>query len=177
MSDIRTNRIRGGRSMPDCGGLLAGLALLAFVSVAPGQVSVQTIGGGPRAECGRSFGYVAGNTWMTAQFNAPFATALDSQGDLWVADMNNAAVEDVTLAGNRGSSITYHPSGTFPNVIGVATDGANNLYVLTPNTLIKFYNVTGSFPNLNFLFNIPLSGFSSGSATAIAVVNDANTNI
>src|ERR1039458_2462448 len=103
MSLMRTNRTRGGRSIPHWGGLLAGLALLAFVSVAPGQVTVQTIGGGPRKECGPSAGFAEGNTWTAAQFNAPYATALDSQGNLWVADKNNADIEQVTLAGNRSS--------------------------------------------------------------------------
>ena len=118
----------------------------------------------------------------TAEFNLPCATALDSQGDLWVADFNNGDVEEVTLAGNRSSSQTHeYASGSnqhpFSNVIGVAVDSANDLYVLTTTSLFKFDNVTLSFPNLNLLFDISLSAFSSAPATALAVVNDGSTNI
>jgi hypothetical protein len=183
MSMIRTHRACSGRFGPHWRGGLAGLALLAFVSVSPGQVSVETIGGGVRVECGNSYGFVAGNTWTQAQFNQPYATALDSQGDLWVADFNNNDVEEVTLAGNRTSSITYQyaPGGNkhpFTNVIGVAVDSANNLYVLTTTTLSEYLNVVESFPpNLNLYMPLSLSVFSSSPATAIAVANDARTNI
>jgi sugar lactone lactonase YvrE len=158
---------------------LAAVALLAFVSVSPGQVTVETIGGGVRSLCGSSAGFVAGNTWSTAQFNHPYATALDSQGDLWVADMNNGDIEDVTLAGNKTSSLTFHPlaKNTFPNVVGVAVDSAENLYVLTPTNLVLFANIIESFPSLNYLFSISLSRFSSSPPTAVTVVNDAGTNI
>jgi hypothetical protein len=157
--------------------VLTALGLLAFVPLLLGQVSVETIGGGVRRECGPTAGFVAGNTWNVAQFGVPCSAALDSQGDLWVADTSYSALEDVTLAGNRSASITYHPSGSFPNVVGVAVDSADNLYVLTTTTLYKYYDVTGSFPNLNFLMNIPLSAMGDGSATAIAVGGDASTNI
>jgi hypothetical protein len=182
MSMIQTNRACGGRFSPDWRGGLAVFALLAFVSVSPGQVSVETIGGGPRVGCGSSSGFAAGDTWTVAQFNQPYATALDSQGDLWIADLKNNDVEEVTLAGNRTSSITFeyaagsnkHP---FTNVIGVAVDSANNLYVLTANNLSEYEDVTESFPDLNLVLPLSLSRFSSAPATALAVVNDANTNI
>jgi hypothetical protein len=108
---------------------------------------------------------------------------LDSQGDLWIADLQNSDVEEATLAGNRTSSITYqYASGSnkhpFPNVIGVALDSADNLYVLTTTTLSKYEDVVESFPpSLNLVMPLSLSVFSSAPATAIAVVNDANTNI
>ena len=182
MSMMRTNRACSGKFDPHWRGGLAGLALLAFVSVSPGQVSVETIGGGVRVECGSSSGFVAGNTWTQAQFNQPYATALDSEGDLWVADLNNADVEEVTQAGNRTSSTTYeYASGSnkhpFPNVIGVAVDSANDLYVLTTTTLSEYEDVIESFPDLNLVLPLELSVFSSSPATAMAVVNDANTNI
>ncbi len=183
MSMIRTNRACGGRFSLHWRGGLAAFVLLAFVSAAPGQVSVHTIGGGVRKQCGPSYGFVAGNTWANAQFNQPYATALDSQGDLWIADLNNADVEEATLAGNTTSSLTYeYAAGTnkhpFTNVIGVALDSADNLYVLTITNLSKYQNVIESFPpSLNLVLPLSLSVFSSAPATALAVVNDANTNI
>jgi hypothetical protein len=182
MSLIRTNRACGGRSIPDWRGGLAGLALLAFVSVSQGQVSVETIGGGVRTECGPSYGFAGGNTWTAAQFNLPYAAALDTQGDLWIADRNNADIEEVTQAGNRTSSLTipffsgtnHHP---LPNVTAVALDSADCLYVLTTTYLFKFDDVADSFPDLNILFEIPLGAITSAPATAMAVVNDASTSI
>ncbi|MGP8198823.1 MAG: hypothetical protein ACLQU4_04900 [Limisphaerales bacterium] len=176
MSTIREN--------PDWRGVLAGLALLAFVTASPGQVSVETIGGGIRTECGSSAGFVRGNTYTTAQFDQPYAAALDSQGNLWIADLKNWDVEQVSQAGDLTASITYpYYSGSnhhpFTNVLGIAVDSGNNLYVLTTNKLWVYQNVIESFPNLNLMLPLSLSVFSSSpaTATAIAVVNDANTNI
>jgi len=182
MRPIRANKTCDGPSILSWGGVLGTLAVMAFVSTSSAQVAVQTIGGGPRKECGSSAGFLGGTTWTQAQFNAPYATALDSAGNLWVADLNNSDVEEVTQAGNRTSSYTYeYASGSnkhpFPNVVGVAVDGGDNLYVLTTTTLFKFDDVTSSFPDLNLVFEISLSSFSSLPATSITVVNDTATNI
>jgi hypothetical protein len=182
MNLIPFYRACGGRSFLPSGAVLAGLALLAFISASPGQVTVTTIGGGVRKECGNSYGFAGGNTYSQSQFHLPYATALDSQGDLWVADLDNADVEQITDAGEKSSSLTdEYVSGSnehpFPNVIGVAIDSSDNLYVLTTTTLSVFDNAPGTFPNLAPKFELPLSMFSSASATAITVVNDASTNI
>ncbi len=181
MSQTRTNHGRI-RSILEWGGLLAGFALLACAPSALGQVTVQTIGGGPHTLCGPYAGFAEGNTLSQAQFNQPYSCALDSAGDLWIADFNNADVEEVTAAGNKTSSTTYeYASGSnkhpFPNVIGVSIDASNNLYVLTTTELYEFANVIDSFPNLNTLFQTSLSAYSSGTPTAFTVVNDAATNI
>lgn len=176
----RTHQTHG----PGCfgGATLAALCLLLFAPALRAQISVQTVGGGPKTQCGSASGFKAGLTYSQAQFNNPYATALDSQGDLWVADVNNSDVEQITQAGNRSTSSTYQVySGTnyhvFPNVIGVAVDANNNLYVLTSSYLYAYDNVTGSFPNLNILYRVQLNLISSGTPTALTVVNDANTNI
>ena len=182
MSLTRTNQPRAGWLAPRWRGVLAALGLLAFNTISRAQISVQTVGGGVREECKSSSGFVAGNTWTNAQFNEPYACAMDTQGDMWIADLGNSDIELVTAAGNRSASQTYqvyfgsnkHP---YTNVIGVAVDGADDLYVLTTSTLIEYYNVAASFPNLIATMEIPLSAFSSSPATALAVVNDAKTNI
>lgn len=178
-----TNKVYGGRIDTFRRMVCAGIFLLAAGAVARAQVTVQTIGGGVRAECGRTYGFVAGNTWMHAQFDQPYASALDSQGDLWVADKNNSDIEMITAAGDRTSSTTfqYESGGSlhkFPNVIGVAIDASDNLYVLTTTNLTKFVSVTTSFPILNPQFEFPLSMFvPGGTATAITVANDAANSI
>jgi hypothetical protein len=146
------------------------------------QVLVKTIGGGVRTDCGTTAGFAAGNTYTQSQFNQPYSTALDSQGNLWLADRNNSDIEQITQAGNIGSSLTYQiVNGTnkhpFPNVIGVAIDAYDDLYVLTTTNLWFFASVVQSAPGLNFLFSIPLSHFSSSPATAFTVGNDPSTNI
>ena len=39
-----------------------------------------------------------GDTYTNAQFNDPYASALDSQSNLWVADTGNSDVEQITHA-------------------------------------------------------------------------------
>ncbi len=73
---------------------LAGLCLLVFGLRAHAQVTVETIGGGPRLNsCAAFAGFASGDTYTNAQFNDPYASALDSQGNLWVADTGNSDVE------------------------------------------------------------------------------------
>ncbi|HZM03865.1 MAG TPA: chitobiase/beta-hexosaminidase C-terminal domain-containing protein [Candidatus Saccharimonadales bacterium] len=189
MSLIQKNRVWGRKVRPGWSAALAGVALLALILTAKGQVSVETIGGGVRTLCGSSAGFVSGSTYDTAQFHMPWGSALDSLGNLFIADRANGDVEQITQAGNRASSETiriyeyylatnashkayyvtnYSP---FPGVVGVAVDSANNLYVLTTNTLSKldqYFNVLGV---------IPLNNFTSSAATALVVANDSRTNI
>jgi hypothetical protein len=174
-------RVSGGR-FTAVWGAAAAFAWAALAVGAWAQVSVETIGGGVRTECGASAGFKAGNTWTNAQFDLPYATALDSQSNLWVADKTNADVEEITQAGNRAASVTYEFfSGTnkhpFPGLISVAVDSSNTLYVLTTNTLYRYPNAPGSFPVLDALPVIALHSFSPMSATALAVANDDATNI
>ena len=88
----------------------------------------------------------------------------------------------MTDAGNRAASQTIeYFAGTnkhpFPNVVGVAVDSGDDLYVLTTSTLIIFLDAAATFPDLDAVQEISLSAFSSAPATAITVVNDAATNI
>jgi hypothetical protein len=182
MSQNRDTHVRAisGLKRTGLGVALAILAGAAGVYAQP--VMVQTIGGGPHSLCGNFAGFAQGNTLNNSQFNLPYSCALDSAGDLWIADYNNGDVEEVTAAGNRSASITYeYVSGSnkhpFPNVLSVAVDSANNLYVLTTTELYEFANVTASFPNLNTLFQVPVSAFSSFTPTTMIVANDNATNI
>ena len=133
------------------GRILAGLGLLLLCLHARSQVDVLTIGGGPRLNsCATWAGFAAGDTYTNAMFNDPYASALDLESNLWVADTGNSDVEQITLIGDRVNSITihtyvinsvtnksgrvtdetnYHP---FPKVNGVAVDAADNLYILMP---------------------------------------------
>ena len=101
------------RTRTQCAGwgraLLAGLALIGLVLSAHGQIEVQTIGGGPRLDsCASWAGFASGDTYTNAQFNDPYASALDSKSNLWVADTGNSDVEQITMAGDRVNSLTIH---------------------------------------------------------------------
>ncbi len=169
---------------------LAALGLLASCFVASAQVSVDTIGGGVRVECGPAYGFVGGNTYEVAQFNAPSACALDTNGNLWIADKHNSAVEQVSQAGNKGASLTtqlYTTSGTPPHVVtnfhsftdvtGVAVDPGNNLYVLLPKPpLVIKYSLSAEGTSLNALSVLVLTN-TPASAVASAIAVDGASNV
>ncbi len=146
MSFICTKRRRRKAHLAGLARALAGLGLLVLGLRAQAQVTVQTIGGGPRINsCATWVGFAGGNTYTNAQFNDPYASALDLQGNLWVADTGNSDVEEISQAGNLGASITtelrignnLHP---FPKVNGVAVDTASNVYIMMPASghLLKY---------------------------------------
>jgi len=160
------------------------LGWLAACFCATAQVSVDTIGGGVRVECGSNSGFVGGNTYETAQFNAPFSCALDTNGNLWIADKTNNDLEQVTEAGNKSASTTIqYYTGTAPhtnyhaytNITGVAVDPANNLYVLLPSPpMVLKYDLASS--SINELSTLVLTNTPAG-AIASALAVDASSNV
>jgi sugar lactone lactonase YvrE len=172
-------------------GMSVKLVVLGWVLAchcATAQVSVDTIGGGVRRECGPAFGFTGGNTYEVAQFNGPYACALDTNGNLWIADKNNSDLEQVSQAGNKTSSITteyYTLSGTAPHyttnyhsftaINGVAVDPRNNLYVLLPSPPeVIQYNLSSETTTLNTLAAL---SFVNATANATAMAVDARSNV
>jgi sugar lactone lactonase YvrE len=86
-------------------------------------------------------------------FNAPVGVAVDQSGYVYIGDRGNAAIRKIspsglvtTLAGTKGQG--GYADGTEParfNVpLGVATDGAGNVYVAdTSNNTIRMVNSAG----------------------------------
>jgi len=77
-------------------------------------------------------------TGTSAQFNNPYGVAIDSSGNLYVADSFNNRIRKITSAGVvttlAGSGTAGHNDGTgtsaqFSNPYGVTVDAAGNLYV------------------------------------------------
>ena len=84
----------------------------------------------------------ADGTGSAARFNSPFGVAVDSATNLYVADDGNGTIRKVTpdgtnwvvttIAGNHSISGSADGIGTaarFQGPVGVAVDGATNLYV------------------------------------------------
>jgi outer membrane protein assembly factor BamB len=81
----------------------------------------------------------ADGTGSAARFNAPFSVAVDSAGNLYVADLGNHTIRKVTpagvvttlagLAGRQGSADGMGSAARFACPSGVAVDSAGNVYV------------------------------------------------
>ena len=153
------------RASSGCGPLKA--AALAAVLSVPTQLaalpSVQTISGGPGA------GYVDGDTAAAALFNTPVGLSLDPSGNfLYVADRGNNVIRELNLGGNV--TFTFATYGIYQPV-GVAVDGAGNVYVLnhgngSDGTVLEF-DVYGDF----------LGTLASGLVDANGIVIDSIGNV
>jgi hypothetical protein len=138
-----------------------------------------------------------------AQFNAPQAIAVDSFGNVYVADTLNHTIRTITsdgmvstLAGVAGYANNADGSGAnaqFNAPQGIAVDGTGNIYVAdTLNHTIRFitpsgtvstiagtpniYGSTDSSTNGTALFNLP-KGLAVDSATNIYVADSGNHTI
>ena len=165
--------------------LLCSAVLLAFlvipslhaqVNYLETNVIVKTIGGGPPygAGCGSPAGLINGNTISYSQFDGPVAMALNSQNTLYIADKTNNAVRAVSEVGNTGGSVTSSALVGLTNVVGVAVDAADSLYVLTQSNGPSGRNVLRKY---NYSFNLIFSNALPYTPAAMAVSQDAFNNI
>src|SRR5262249_61351191 len=105
-----------------------------------------------------------------AQFNAPVGIAVDSLGDLYVADTGNSTVRFITPAGAVSSvagdgtiGSNDSPGVHFSGLMGIAVDGATALIYLadTNNQRIRRLDAQGTVITLVGADQ----GFADGSAT------------
>jgi streptogramin lyase len=87
-----------------------------------------------------------------ATFNKPFSVAVDSSGNVYVADTGNNLVRAITPAGlvstfagnGKEGAVNGTDSTSFRSPFGVAVDGSGNLYVADyGNNLIRMINKAG----------------------------------
>ena len=143
-----------------------GLSLLAMVSA--------------RSEgAGRpyAFGTLAGSASIgsadgpsgAARFSGPASAAVDTAGNLYVADANNYTIRKITpsgvvttlagLAGHSGSADGAGGAARFAFPCSVAVDPAGNLYVADrDNTTIRMVTPTGTVSTLAGSVGLPRFG-------------------
>ena len=116
----------------------------------------------------------ANGTGTAATFNSPAGVAVDSGGNVYVADVVNSVIRKITPAGGvstlAGSGITGSANGTgtaasFNQPYGVAVDASGNVYVAdTSNSLIRKITPAGVVSKLAGLAGITGSS-NVGAAT------------
>jgi sugar lactone lactonase YvrE len=103
-------------------------------------------------------------TGVAASFNNPFGVAVDSSGNVYVADEYNNLVRKIT----SGGVVTTFASGFFYPT-GVAVDASGNIYVAdSVNQIVWEFNSSGS------VITSSSSGFSS---SPIGVAVDSSGNV
>jgi sugar lactone lactonase YvrE len=130
---------------------------------------VTTLAGSPVQLSGSADG-----TNSTARFYYPSSVAVDAAGDIYVADLDNDTIRQVTsagavttLAGRAGISGSTNGTGTaalFNNPSGVAVDNTGNVYVAdTANNTIRKVTTNGVVTTLAGSAGVPGSADGTNS--------------
>jgi sugar lactone lactonase YvrE len=149
----------------------------------------------------RSLGSADG-TGNAARFNNPFGVAVDSAGNVYVADTNNSTIRKITpsgvvstlagLAGSSGSADGVSGAARFFQPAGVAVDSTGNVYVadtinntireITPSRIVStLAGLAGSVgsadgPGNAARFNNPF-GVAVDNASNVYVADSINNTI
>ncbi len=127
-----------------------------------------------------------------ASFNFPYGVAVDTNGNVYVADTLNHTIRQISpsgavttlagLAGNVGSSDGTNSGARFSYPCGVAVDGSGNVYVAdTGNHTIRLVSPTGVVTTLAGSPGNP--GLTNGTGSAaqfnspLGVAVDSNGNV
>lgn len=134
-------------------------------------------------------GYADGNG-TAAKFNQPYDIALDTSGNLYVADTFNNLIRKVsntgvvsTFAGGAGGTIAGNANGvgtaaTFNGPRGLAVDSAGNVYVADKyNNLIRKITSTGAVSTLAGGAGGTIAGSANGVGTAASFDNPYDVEV
>src|SRR5688500_1756410 len=120
------------------------IAIAASTLAAQAAVQVKTLGGGPNQAGPARSGSVNGNTLTHAKFNNPSGLAVDTSGNLYVADKGNNRIRKISQPGSANSLTTTFAT-RLPGVSGVAVDQSNFVYVVTQNDgRLRVFNSVGA---------------------------------
>ena len=145
---------------------------------------------------GAQTGGSADGTGSVARFNFPTGVAVDSSGNVYVADQNNRIIRKITsagvvttlagTAGQVGSADATGSAASFFNPTCVAVDASGNVYVTDNNTIRKITSagvvttLAGTFLTGTFL---TVAGSTDGTGSAASfnqpsgIAVDASGNV
>ena len=124
-------------------------------------VQVQSLGGGPNSSSPARAGFGDGPTLANAKFSNPFSVALDTSGQLFIADRDNGKIRRVSKPGASDSVTTTFVS-RLAQPVGVAVDRSNCVYVVTQRDgRLRKFNSSG-------LLLTNISGLRAPTALALA---------
>lgn len=109
------------------------------------------------------------------QFNSPFGLALDSQGNVYVADRGNSRVQIFDGAGNYVSKVGASGDHSLSAPMDVAVDSAQNIYVADGRLgVVRVFDSTG-----DFVRDIGSAGLDAGQfrGASDVIVDKATGNI
>jgi sugar lactone lactonase YvrE len=163
--------------------------------VTPGGVVTTLAGLNQYDVFGNPVGGSADGTGSAARFGLPFGVAVDSAGNVYVADLGNQTIRKVTpggvvttLAGLAGTFTYGSVDGTgstvrFYGPVGVAVDSAGNVYVADTynNTIRRGFAANGgtviATSRPYFGFNSGQFGFNLAGPAGRVVVIDVSTDL
>ena len=139
---------------------LTAAALLAVTTLPAAETPlVKTLGGGPNQTSNDRAGSADGGTFSFAKFKKPYAAALGTNGDLFIADFGNGKVRRVTKPGSPDSVTSTFASG-LASPSGVAID-SNAVYVVSQGDgKLRKFSSTGTLLET-------VGGFRAPTAVAI----------
>jgi streptogramin lyase len=140
---------------------LTAAALLAVTTLPAAEAPlVKTLGGGPNQTSPARAGSTDGETASFAKFKKPYAAALDTNGNLLIADFGNGRIRKVTKPGSP-DSITSTLVSRLASPSGVAVDRSNVVYVVSQGDgKLRKFSGTGTLLET-------VSGFHAPTAVAI----------